>query len=58
MVKYVEKFKRSVFQDYLAGGGSYGGLSAKYAVTHGQIQHWVAAYRQNGDEGLAKKFSH
>jgi transposase len=58
MAKYDEKFKRSVVQDYLAGGGGYRGLAAKYGVTHGQIRHWVGSYRQNGDEGLAKKFSH
>ena len=58
MAKYDEKFKKSVVQDYLAGGGGYRGLSSKYGVTHGQIRHWVAAYRQNGDDGLTKKFSH
>jgi transposase len=58
MAKYDEKFKKSVVQDYLAGGGGYRGLSSKYGVTHGQIRHWVAAYRQNGDGGLTKKFSH
>ena len=58
MAKYDEIFKRSVVQDYLAGGGGYRGLAAKYGVTHGQIRHWVGSYRQNGDEGLAKKFSH
>jgi transposase len=58
MAKYDEKFKKTVVRDYLAGGGGYRGLSAKYGVTHGQIRHWVAAYRQNGDSGLTKKFSH
>jgi len=38
MAKYDEIFKRSVVQDYLAGGGGYRGLAAKYGVTHGQIR--------------------
>ena len=58
MAKYDEIFKRSVVQDYLAGNGGYKGLAAKYGVDHGQIRHWVGSYRQNGDSGLTKKFSH
>jgi transposase len=58
MAKYDEKFKKSVVQDYLAGGGGYKALAAKYGPTHGQIRHWVGTYRRNGDQGLLKKFSH
>jgi transposase len=58
MAKYDEKFKKSVVQDLLAGGGGYRTLSAKYGVNDGQIRHWVGAFLQNGDSGLAKKFSH
>jgi transposase len=58
MAKYDEKFKRSVVQEYLAGGGGYKSLAAKYGVSHGQIRHWVGSYRHNGDSGLSKKFSH
>ena len=58
MTKYDEKFKRSVVQDYLAGGGGYKGLASKYGVTSGQIRNWVGFYRLNGDKGLTKKFSH
>lgn len=58
MTKYDEKFKRSVVQDYLAGGGGYKGLASKYGVTSGQIRNWVGFYRLNGDKGLIKKFSH
>jgi transposase len=57
MAKYDEKFKRSVVQDYLAGSGGYKRLAAKYGIDHGQIRHWVGSYRQNGDDGLSKKFS-
>ena len=58
MAKYDEIFKRSVVQDYLAGGGGYKGLASKYGVTSGQIRNWVGFYRLNGDKGLTKKFSH
>lgn len=58
MAKYDEKFKIALVQDYLAGNGGYKGLAAKYGVDHGQIRHWVGSYRQNGDSGLTKKFSH
>ena len=58
MAKYDEKFKKSVVQDFLAGGGGYRTLSGKYGVNDGRIRHWVGAFLQNGDSGLAKKFSH
>ena len=58
MAKYDEIFKRSVVQDYLAGGGGYKGLASKYGVTSGQIRNWVGFYLLNGDKGLTKKFSH
>ena len=58
IAKYDEIFKRSVVQDYLAGGGGYKGLASKYGVTYGQIRNWVGFYRLNGDKGLTKKFSH
>jgi len=58
MAKYDEIFKRSVVQDYLAGGGGYKGLASKYGVASGQIRNWVGFYRLNGDKGLTKKFSH
>lgn len=58
MAKYKKEFKRAVVQDYLAGGGGYKRLASKYGVSYGQIRHWVGSYRQNGDDGLTKKFSH
>jgi transposase len=58
MTKYDEEFKRSVVQDYLAGFGGYKTLAAKYSVAHSLIRNWVGSYRQNGDDGLTKKFSH
>jgi transposase len=58
MTKYDENFKRSVVQDYLGDGGGCKALAAKYGVNHAQIRRWVESYRQNGDSGLIKKFSH
>jgi transposase len=58
MAKYDEKFKSALVQEYLSNGGGYRALSAKYGVGYGQIRRWVSSYRQNGDNGLIKKFSH
>ncbi len=58
MAKYDEKFKIALVQEYLSNGGGYKSLTAKYGIHHGQLKRWVDSYRQNGDSGLIKKFSH
>ncbi len=58
MAKYDEKFKRALAQEYFSNGCGYKSLAAKYGIHHGQLKRWVDSYRQNGDSGLIKKFSH
>ena len=58
MAKYDEKFKHAVVQGYLSGAGGYKALGAKYGVPDSVVRHWVGRYRQHGDAGLSKKFSH
>ena len=58
MAKYDAEFKKLVVQEYLAGGVGYKTLGTKYGVNRERIRHWVGSYRQNGDNGLTKKFSH
>jgi transposase len=58
MAKYEEKFKRTIVQKYLTGIGGYKALGAKYEVASSTVSKWVGYYRERGDAGLRKKFSH
>jgi transposase len=58
MAKYDEKFKIAVVQEYLAGGTGYKALAVKFGILHSQVKRWVDFYRQRGENGLIKKFSH
>lgn len=58
MAKYEERFKRAVVQEYLAGPQGFRAIAAKHEINAGILKSWVARYRQHGDAGLRKKFSH
>lgn len=58
MAKYDEKFKQAVVKEYLAGSSGYKALQARHGVGRTTIKSWVDVYRQHGDAGLRKKFSH
>ena len=58
MARHDKKFKQAVVQAYLSGEGGYQTLGGKYAVTPSVVRQWVGHYRQHGDRGLCKKFSH
>ncbi len=55
MAKYSYEFKKKVVLAYLNGEGGYGYLCDKYGVkAHSNVEEWVAAYKQFGDEGLRR----
>jgi transposase len=58
MARYDEGFKQRVVQAYLSGDGGQKTLAAKYGINHLLLKRWVGAYRQYGDGGLRKKYSH
>lgn len=58
MAKYDEEFKRTVVKEYLSGPLGYKALQARHGVGRATIKSWVDVYRQHGDAGLRKKFSH
>jgi transposase len=58
MARHNERFKKAVVQAYLSGDGGYETLGSRYAVDPSVLRQWVGHYRQHGDAGLRKKFSH
>lgn len=58
MARHDEKFKQAVVEAYLSGEGGYKTLGGRYAVAPSVVMQWVGHYRQHGDAGLRKKFSH
>mgnify|MGYP000072415493 CR=1 FL=1 len=58
MARHDEKFKQALVQAYLSGEGGYKTLGDRYAVAPSVVRQWVGHYRQHGDAGLRKKFSH
>jgi transposase len=58
MARYDEKFKKAVVKEYLSGASGYRVLEGKHGVSQSNIRRWVDVYRQHGDAGLRKKFSH
>jgi len=58
MARYDEGFKKQVVQEYLAGVVGYRALGAKHGIGQAIVRLWVARYRQHGEAGLRRKFSH
>lgn len=58
MGRHDERFKQTVVQAYLSGDGGYETLSRRYAIDASMVRQWVGHFRQHGDAGLRKKFSH
>ena len=58
MSKYNEQFKLSVIQDYLAGVGGFKAVAQLHGVDESAVRRWVAAYRQDGEGGIQKKYTH
>ncbi len=58
MAKYDEQFKLSVVQSYETGPQGFRSVARRYGLDYAMVKRWVAAYRQHGQLGLRKKFSH
>lgn len=58
MTKYDESFKLEVVQSYLSGAIGAQRLAVKYVLDPGTVRRWVEHYRQHGEQGLRKKYSH
>jgi transposase len=58
MSKYNEQFKLSVIKDYLAEVGGFAAVARLHGVDESTVRKWVAAYRQHGERGIEKKFTH
>lgn len=55
MAKYSFEFKKKVVTEYINGQGGTYFLAEKYGIAnHAQIQRWVAAYNNFGDNGLLR----
>ncbi|MFV0560028.1 MAG: transposase, partial [Enterococcus sp.] len=53
MAKYSFEFKLKIVQKYFNGEGGYNYLAKKYGVkSESQIQKWINAYKEFGEEGL------
>lgn len=58
MTKYSESLKLKVVQEYLSGSAGYESLAKQHGVSSTSLQRWVDSYREHGEKGLRKKFSH
>lgn len=58
MARHDERFKRDVVQAYLSGIGGFKALGRRYSIAPSLVEQWVGRYRQHGEAGLRKKFSH
>lgn len=58
MTKYDEHFKLSVVQQYLNSSVGFETLAKRHGLSDGMVKRWVALFREHGQEGLRKKFSH
>ena len=55
MAKYSFEFKKKVVEEYLNGEGRSKYLARKYGIpAKSNIDQWVAAYKQFGNEGLMR----
>ncbi|MDH6156412.1 transposase [Janthinobacterium sp. CG_23.4] len=58
MSKYAEQFKLAVVKQYLAGASGFQFLANQHGVPYSMVRKWVGLFRQHGEDGLRKKFSH
>ena len=55
MAKYSTEFKLQAVTEYLEGNLGYDALTKKYNISSSaRLKEWVAAYRKNGSEGIAR----
>ena len=52
MAKYSFEFKMKIVREYLEGQGGQKYLEKKYDVAHSNIERWLAAYQEFGEEAL------
>ncbi|OXM83248.1 IS3 family transposase [Paenibacillus rigui] len=57
MVKFSEEEKYQAVQAYLEGKESFREIGVRIGVDHKAVEKWVALYRVNGMEGLAKRYA-
>jgi len=57
MSKYDTEFKHKIVQQCLAGRHGAKSVAKMHGLKHGQVERWVAAYRQHGLAGLTKKYA-
>jgi len=55
MAKYSVETKMAVVQYYVKGNDSYKGTANHFGVNKSDVIKWVAAYKNNGTEGLIVK---
>lgn len=58
MARHSESFKLDVVRQYLSARIGARSLARQYGLDHGTVRVWVERYRQHGEQGLRKKFSH
>jgi transposase len=52
--KYTDELKLEIVQGYLSQKYSFKNISDQYRICKGDVQKWVATYREHGIEGLTK----
>lgn len=57
MGKFSEEEKYQAVQAYLDGKESFREIGVRIGVNHKAVEKWVALYRVNGMEGLAKRYA-
>lgn len=58
MAKYDERLKLEVVHRYLSGLDGQETLAQRYGVSRASLRSWINRYREHGECGLRKKFSH
>lgn len=58
MVRHADEFKIEVARQYLLRRIGARSLAAQYGLDHATVRRWAERYRQHGEAGLRKKFSH
>ena len=55
VAKFSFEFKKKIVHEYLDGKGGVGYIAKRYNISHkSQIQRWINAYREFGDDGLLR----
>ncbi len=55
VAKFSFEFKKKIVQEYFDGRGGVGYIAKRYNISHkSQIQQWINAYREFGDDGLLR----